>query len=65
MQNGCANLGLSPNDSDEQIEEIRNAIQQVAEASLVDHRFILATILQEVRDPRPSFYKGHSPLLTP
>jgi len=33
---------------DEEIEMIYNAIQNRAEVSLVDHRFILATILQEV-----------------
>jgi glucan 1,3-beta-glucosidase len=47
MQQGCGNLGISPEDTDEQIGEIWNAIQQVAENSLVDHRFILATIMQE------------------
>jgi len=47
MAEGCSDLGISPDDSGEQIGQIWNAIQQVAEASLVDHRFILATIMQE------------------
>ncbi|RFU36325.1 hypothetical protein B7463_g114, partial [Scytalidium lignicola] len=47
MAQGCGNLGLSPEDTGEQIGQIWNAIQQVAQASLVDHRYILATIMQE------------------
>lgn len=50
MENSCANLGSSafgPGDSDAQIQMIYNSIQQVAESSLVDHRFILAVIMQE------------------
>ncbi|KAH8810978.1 hypothetical protein F5884DRAFT_263494 [Xylogone sp. PMI_703] len=47
MKQGCGNLGISPQDTDEQIGQIWNAIQQVAQSSLVDHRFILATIIQE------------------
>ena len=58
MASSCSDLGIGScsngagafgaGDSGEQIGLIWNAIQQVAEASLVDHRFILATILQEV-----------------
>ena len=45
----CSNVASTgPGDSGEQIGQIYNAIQQVAESSLVDHRFILAVILQEV-----------------
>lgn len=62
MSQSCENLGIGTcgqpgvaafdsGDSDEQIGLIWNAIQQVAESSLVDHRFILATILQEVSLP--------------
>lgn len=51
MEQGCGNLGISPEDTGEQIGQIWNGIQQVAETSLVDHRFILATIIQEVRYP--------------
>lgn len=47
MAQGCSNLGISPDDTGEQIGQIYNAIQQVSIASLVDHRFILATIMQE------------------
>ena len=47
IQSGCGDLGISPEDSGEQIGEIWNAIQQVAINSLVDHRYILATIMQE------------------
>jgi hypothetical protein len=35
--------------SDDEIQSIYDAIQYRAKVSLVDHRFILATILQEVR----------------
>jgi hypothetical protein len=58
MSTSCSDLGVGScsdgagafgdGDTGEQIGLIWNAIQQVAEASLVDHRFILATILQEV-----------------
>ena len=37
--------------SDEDIQSIYDAIQYRAKVSLVDHRFILATILQEVSPP--------------
>lgn len=58
MGTSCSDLGVGScadgagafgaGDSGEQIGLIWNAIQQIAEASLVDHRYILATILQEV-----------------
>lgn len=57
MSTSCSDLGVGScsnhgafgaGDSGEQIGQIWNAIQQVAEASLVDHRYILATIIQEV-----------------
>lgn len=47
MLSGCGDIGISPEDSEKQIGEIWNAIQQVAINSLVDHRYILATIMQE------------------
>jgi hypothetical protein len=58
MEESCSDLGVGScangagafgaGDSGEQIGLIWNAIQQIAEASLVDHRYILATIMQEV-----------------
>lgn len=51
MRNSCADLQSSasaPGDSDQQIGLMYNSIQKIAQASLVDHRFILAVILQEV-----------------
>jgi hypothetical protein len=58
LTSSCSDLGIGScsngagafdaGDSGEQIGQIWNAIQQIAETSLVDHRFILATILQEV-----------------
>ncbi|KAL7930650.1 hypothetical protein V8C35DRAFT_131997 [Trichoderma chlorosporum] len=57
MASSCADLGIgicgktgsasAPGNTGEQTGLIWNAIQQVAQASLVDHRFILATIMQE------------------
>lgn len=41
------NPSTDSGDTGEQAGQIWNAIQQVAEASLVDHRFILAIIMQE------------------
>ncbi|KAK1248994.1 hypothetical protein MKX08_007214 [Trichoderma sp. CBMAI-0020] len=62
MAQSCADLGIGscsngagafgPGNSGEQTGLIWNAIQQVAQASLVDHRFILATILQELTPPK-------------
>ncbi|KAI9733614.1 MAG: hypothetical protein M1834_003216 [Cirrosporium novae-zelandiae] len=50
MRNSCTNLGQSATDtgdSNEQIEQIRGAIQLISGISHVDYRFILAIILQE------------------
>jgi hypothetical protein len=47
MQTGCGNEGISPQDTNEQIGEIFNAIQTISQNSLVDHRFILSIIIQE------------------
>ena len=48
MYNACSNLGLNtPNDNLTQLQQIYAGIQQVALASLVDHRFILAVVVQE------------------
>jgi hypothetical protein len=47
LQNACGWLSYGEDDSPEEIEHIYNAIQDRANASLVDHRLILAFILQE------------------
>ncbi|KAF2102682.1 hypothetical protein NA57DRAFT_33498, partial [Rhizodiscina lignyota] len=47
MYNACSNLGLSPDDTLTQLQQIYAAIQTVSEESLVDHRYILATVVQE------------------
>jgi len=48
MFNSCENNpSTAPGDTGEQAGQIWNAIQQVSQASLVDHRFILAVIMQE------------------
>jgi hypothetical protein len=46
LYNGCKEHNVDPN-SDAEIAGIFKAIQQVAKESKVDHRFILAEILQE------------------
>ncbi|KAI9752407.1 MAG: hypothetical protein M4579_005631 [Chaenotheca gracillima] len=47
LQESCGNNGWGPNNTPAQIQDIKNAIQSVGEASLVDHRFIFAVIMQE------------------
>ncbi|USW50358.1 Putative transglycosylase SLT domain 1, Lysozyme-like domain superfamily [Septoria linicola] len=47
LQNACGWLKYGENDTPEEIVNIYNAIQDRANASLVDHRLILAFILQE------------------
>ncbi|KAL7899944.1 hypothetical protein HDV63DRAFT_416638 [Trichoderma sp. SZMC 28014] len=57
LSTSCSDLGIGScsngagafgsGDSGEQIGQIWNAIQQIAQTSLVDHRYILATIMQE------------------
>jgi hypothetical protein len=47
MQESCANLGYGDNDSADEIQAITDAIDEVATATFVDHRFILAVIMQE------------------
>ncbi|KAH8692284.1 hypothetical protein BGW36DRAFT_438298 [Talaromyces proteolyticus] len=47
MQAHCGNLGWGDNDSDAEIQAIQDAIDTVATATFVDHRFILAVIMQE------------------
>ncbi|KAL9113933.1 MAG: hypothetical protein Q9227_002067 [Pyrenula ochraceoflavens] len=47
IQNSCKILGYGKNNNDDEVTDIFNAIQSRASASLVDHRFILAVVLQE------------------
>ena len=47
LQTSCSVLGYGENNSPEVIQDIYDAIQNLANASLVDHRFIFAVILQE------------------
>lgn len=48
FKNACQNLGVKTgNDTDLQIQQIYQGIQTVAKESLIDHRFILAVIVQE------------------
>lgn len=47
MRVSCANNGWGANDSENEINLIRQGIEAVAQTSGVDHRYILATIMQE------------------
>lgn len=49
MKTGCTNLGLAPetDTTDVEIAQIYDAIQNVATLIAVDHRFILAVMMQE------------------
>ncbi|KAF2108913.1 hypothetical protein BDV96DRAFT_586872 [Lophiotrema nucula] len=47
FKNSCGWLNSGPNNTPKTIQDIYNAIQDRANASLVDHRIILATIIQE------------------
>lgn len=47
IKQSCGWLNYGEDDSDEEIQDIYNAIQDRANASLVDHRLVLALILQE------------------
>jgi hypothetical protein len=49
MTSGCSGLGVTPENTAGQVGQVYNSILQVSAASLVDPRFILAIILQEVR----------------
>ena len=46
MKSSCSQFSV-PADTDEEISDIRSAIESVALATKVDHRFILAIIMQE------------------
>lgn len=58
MFSSCQNQYNVPNDSGPEVGGIWDAIQQVSKETLVDHRFILAVIMQEsngcVRAPTSS-----------
>ena len=58
MTGSCSQYGEA-NDSDDEINDIYNAIESVAATTEVDHRFILAVILQEsggcVRAPTSNY----------
>ncbi|KAF2170466.1 hypothetical protein M409DRAFT_19287 [Zasmidium cellare ATCC 36951] len=62
IQQSCGWLKYGADDSDKEIQDIYNAIQDRANASLVDHRLILALVLQEshgcVRVPHTTSYGG-------
>ena len=47
MQEGCGNNGWGANDSDDEVAGINSAIEAVAAQTGVDHRFILAIMMQE------------------
>jgi hypothetical protein len=47
MWTSCSNQYGVPDDSGPEIGSIWNAIQNISEATFVDHRFILAVIMQE------------------
>lgn len=46
MKESCSQFGQA-NNSDEEIQAIHDAIEQVAAQTYVDHRFILAVVMQE------------------
>jgi len=47
MFESCENNGWGANDSQDEVNDIKAAIEQVAAETFVDHRFILAVIMQE------------------
>lgn len=47
LKESCANLGASPNNSDEEINSIKEAINEVAEESKLEASFIFALMMQE------------------
>lgn len=47
MFESCENNGWGANDSQDEVNDIKTAIEQVAATTEVDHRFILAVIMQE------------------
>ncbi|KAI5359367.1 putative transglycosylase SLT domain 1, Lysozyme-like domain superfamily [Septoria linicola] len=47
MKTACTDHSWGENNSDDEMDQIKDAIQYVSKASLVDHRLILAVIIQE------------------
>lgn len=47
IQKSCSVLGYGDDNTDEENQDIYDSIQNRANASLVDHRFILAVVMQE------------------
>jgi hypothetical protein len=47
MSTSCERIFYVPNDSDSELSDLRDAIQTIAEEAHLDHRFILAIIMQE------------------
>jgi hypothetical protein len=43
---GCEWMSV-PDDTEDEIQELQDAINQVAQETMVDHRFILAIVMQE------------------
>jgi hypothetical protein len=48
INQGCSSVGASPENTPEQTQAIHDGILQVSQASLVDPRFPLAIVIQEV-----------------
>ncbi|KAK4940329.1 hypothetical protein LTR10_019545 [Elasticomyces elasticus] len=49
ISRSCSQLYNTPNNSDQEIQDLYNSIKQVAHDTRVDKRFILAAILQETK----------------
>ncbi|KIY00042.1 uncharacterized protein Z520_04680 [Fonsecaea multimorphosa CBS 102226] len=47
MSRSCNHLYNQPNNSDQEIQDIYDAIKQISQETRVDHRFILAAVMQE------------------
>ena len=49
MTRSCSKLYEAPNNSDDEMQALYDTIQTVSHQTMVDHRFILATIMQETK----------------
>ena len=47
METSCQVVYHTPNNSDDELDDLRSAINKIAEETLLDHRFIFAIIMQE------------------